>query len=516
MLTWQKQIPKSRLLRKLLGMGINGLLILLWFWLFRPIYPYLGKVFGRQEFRLNQLLLLGALFLIVWQVRKGSFRPRLEQLPRLYFPALSLFVGAAMTFLVAQRVLQINTLSAALFGLGTYGMAGLWLRPTYWRGGFPAALLLIGALPFGDHLQTFIGYPVRLMTATVVREGLAALGVSAIGMDTILIFENSLSKVDLPCSGVKSLWTGGMFLLASTWIERRRINLRWMAIAILFVVLLLAANLARVAVLVIVGQVAGWRLLAEMLHVPLGVLGFAGACLAVVALLRKQGASAMHSNPETPEESYETATGPSRPAWLHGILAGSLAGVLAIIVYFYPPSLQAAVAQSLPELQLDQELHAEIWQLPAPILEWLSLDGPVTAQRWRFTWRGETGSILMVANQDWRTSHHPERCFQAYGMNIRGQTTRLIAPDFPLNLLSLQAGQAGAELSAVYWLQSGNRVTEDYATRIWAEITPDNQPWVQVTVLFDRIIEPDSPDIIALFAALRQSVQRSLEGVSKP
>jgi len=39
--------------------------------------------------------------------------------------------------------------------------------------------------------------------------------------------------------------------------------------------LLFVVNLARVAVLVTVGQVAGWQLTARMLHVPLGVLGFA-------------------------------------------------------------------------------------------------------------------------------------------------------------------------------------------------------------------------------------------------
>ena len=100
--------------------------------------------------------------------------------------------------------------------------------------------------------------------------------------------ENGVSQVDLPCSGVKSLWTGALFLIAATWIERRPLNLRWLGVAGIFGGLLLAANLARVAVLVLVGQVAGWPLAAEMIHVPLGVLGFVAACAAAVMLMRWQ------------------------------------------------------------------------------------------------------------------------------------------------------------------------------------------------------------------------------------
>ena len=142
------------------------------------------------------------------------------------------------------------------------------MQPQTWREGIPAALLLIGTLPFGDFIQTFIGYPMRLLTAEIVRRGFAFVGSGAMGLDTILVFENSIAQVDVPCSGVKSLWTGGLFLIAATWIERRAINLRWLCIAFAFALLLFAANLARVALLVGVGQVMGLAPLAELLHCP--------------------------------------------------------------------------------------------------------------------------------------------------------------------------------------------------------------------------------------------------------
>jgi exosortase/archaeosortase family protein len=145
-------------------------------------------------------------------------------------------------------------------------------------------------------METFLGYPVRLATAAIVRDGFSALGVSSLGVETILVFENGVSQVDLPCSGVKSLWAGGLFLLAATWIDRRQINLRWLAAALGFTIFLLAANLARVGLLVGIGEVAGWRLAAELLHVPLGVLGFAAACAAALLLLRWTGSSASGSD----------------------------------------------------------------------------------------------------------------------------------------------------------------------------------------------------------------------------
>ena len=129
------------------------------------------------------------------------------------------------------------------------------------------------------------------------------------GVDTILVFENGISQVDIPCSGVKSLWSGMMFLLAATWIRHKPINLRWLLVAGVFGVLLFAANLARVAALVVVGPVAGWPLLAEMLHLPLGVLGFAAACAAAVALLDRWVAHA--TTPGEPAPACLLYTSPS-------------------------------------------------------------------------------------------------------------------------------------------------------------------------------------------------------------
>jgi exosortase O len=477
----------------------NAAILLLWVRLFRPVYAYLSTIFVRQEFRTNQAVLLAVLILLALQVRRGSFRLSLGSLPQLHLPALGLALAGAAAFTAAERWLDINTLSATLFGLATYGLLGLWMDPGRWRRGLPAALLLVGSLPFGEHLDTFVGYPLRLASARLVSQGLAALGVPNLGVDTILIFETGLSQIDSPCSGVKSLWTGGLFLLAATWIESRLVNRRWLLVAAGFGLMLLASNLARVTLLVLAGQVAGWRLLAEMLHVPLGIAGFIASCMVTIGLLRWTGSTGV-------EHLEKQPSAPARPRWLAPALAFCLVGL--VFLYAPPPQPAAAAARAWV---FPAELSVQEWPLTSDEVNWLSEQGtlPVSASRWRFNWRGLDGSLLFIASDTWRAHHRPERCFTVYGLEIEESRLHMVAPDFPIRWLTLGKH---TRYTAGYWLQSSQRVTDDYAVRIWDDLAPQPEPWVLVTVLFDGRIDPDGAETEGLFAALRRAVALSLAG----
>jgi len=496
----RKRKPPNILLNLILWVG--------WMFLFRSIFPYLSIIFTRQEFRLNQLALLGVICLIIYQARKDGIRARFRSAPMLHLPALAMLLGSSIAFVLTERWVDINTLSASLFGLAFYGLLGLWLDPSIWRHGLPVALLLIATLPFNEHLQTFVGYPLRLFTATLVREGLTAFGVPTIGIDTILVFENSISQIDVPCSGVKSIWTGGMFLLAATWIERRRMGKRWAFASLIYAFMLIAANLVRVATLVTVGEVWGWRLLAEMLHVPLGVLGFVAACIALVWMLRHFVPEYVSAGEISRAEEQRKLR---RPNWLTPAL---LFSILALIL-LYSPRPRVAAAQSTQRITFSPELNAETWPLSPGELDWLSADGPLTADRWRFDWHGHRGSFLLVTSDTWRAHHRPERCFETYGLTVDRSYSSLINPDFPLRLVSLSAGQKRYRYTAVYWLQAQDRITDDYSTRIWSDLSPDHQTWVLVTILFDKVEEPLDSDLQALYQELRQAVGRSLQGGSQ-
>jgi exosortase O len=485
----------SQRLHSLVAIGANLVLLGLWLWSFRQVYPYLRIIFTHHDFRTNQIVLLAALILVVRQARLGQFSLVFNQLPQLYLPALGLALAGVGAFLAADRWLDINTLSATLFGIASYGLLGLWMSPGRWRQGLPAALLLVGALPFGEHMDTFIGFPLRLVTARTIGQGLAVMGFPNVSVDTILVFENGLSQVDSPCSGVKSLWTGGLFFLAATWIERRPVNARWLISGVTFAGLLVAANFARVGILVLVGQVAGARLLAEMLHVPLGVIGFIAACTAALRLLRWSGLLRLDSRPAL-------RTQPTRPRWL----IPALAALLVMPVFAYAPDRQSAAAavpvSFAPDWQPPPELHAQPWPLEPDELDWLSDRGalPVAAIRWRFDWQGKTGSLLFVASNNWRTQHRPERCFTVYGLEVEGERLHLASPGFPMRWLNLRYPGGDQPLyNAAYWLQSKDRITDDYSVRIWDDLTPEAEPWVLVTVLFDQPVDTDDSRITGIF-----------------
>jgi exosortase O len=524
---FRKRIPPSiqhvAALPYTVRIATNLLIIGLWLWLYRPVFDYLAIIFSREEFRTNQVMLVGVVLLIAAQVRKRRPRIQIDAPPQMYYPALILAIGGSTLYLAVERFLDINTLSASLFGLASYGLLGLWMQPGKWQRGLPAALLLVGVLPFGEHMQTFIGYPVRILTATVVRDGLSAAGVTSIGVDTILVLENGVSQVDLPCSGVKSLWTGMLFLIATTWINRHRFNLGWLVTAFGFVGLLLTANLVRVGVLVVVGQVAGWRLTAEMLHVPLGVLGFMGACAAAVALLRWQrragpAITRAHRAMADAEAGQHEKTGDirstirlqsiSHPTWF----APALAATILLMALGYASRPQSGLAQAPP----NWEFPAEMVTTPTPLkpdeLEWLTRGGAESADRRRFEWRGVTGSMILITSKTWRAHHRPERCFEVYGLSLDDTRTHLVDSNFPVRFVSLSYGEGRDKWSATYWFQSRDGVTGDYGARMWADLSPEREQWVLVTILFDGVYDPNTPDIQAFYTALRNAVARGLEG----
>jgi exosortase O len=493
---------------EILYAAVNTAILAGWLLLYRPVFAYLSVVLTREEFRTSQIVLLGILFLLGTRLRKSSFRLRISAPPRANYPALALTLGASAVFLAVERFLNINTLSAALFGLATYGLIGLWLHPRIWRQDFLVALLLIAVLPFGEHLDTFIGYPVRVLTATIVQHGFAAAGVQSVGVDTILVFENGVSQVDLPCSGVKSLWTGMLFLLAATWIERRPLNFRWAVTALAFAVLLLSANLARVAALVAAGPVAGWQILAEMLHVPLGVLGFIAACAAAVFLLRRQPAHD-HNGDETSIKVTSHRLGQARPVWLGPTVASAM---LVMVILYAPRPLAYPVQPESSPYTYPTGLVTEPLPLTQQEIEWITSGGAEAVERVRFQWQDLKGSMILITSQTWRGQHRPERCFEVYGLSVENAETQLISANFPVRAVSLSYAAGTEHLSAAYWFQSPTRMTDDYATRIWADLSPNRERWVLITILFDRLQDPQPDEFQAFYTAVQLAVANGLKG----
>ena len=503
------------------------LIVAAWGWLYWPLTDYLSIIFSREDFRANQILLIGVMLLIAAQIYKGGMVLQLDAPPRFTALPFALMLGGSILFLLVERYLDVNTAAASLFGLATYGLLGLWLPTHRWRSGLPAALLLIGTLPFGEHMQTFIGYPMRILTASIVRDGLAASGHTSIGIDTILVFENGISHIDIPCSGVKSLWTGSLFLLAVTWIENRRLNWHWAGTAVLFFLLLFLANLARVAILITVGEVLDLPIIANMLHVPLGVLGFIAACAAAVTLLRKQQAvsyqpSAISKNTTINNQQltinnqpvplpHSPFPIPHSPFTISSsFLQPALILLITIMALLYTPHPITGLTQSVPAWTFPNELMVEPLPLKPDENEWLTRDGADAADRFRFKWRNMSGSMILITSHTWRAHHRPERCFEVYGLSLDNSSTYLVNPTMPVRLVALGDGSRQTVFTATYWFQSAMQTTDDYGTRIWADLAPQRDRWILISIIFDEVTDPNSKDMTDFYVMMHETVAKQL------
>ncbi|NEP85047.1 MAG: exosortase O, partial [Okeania sp. SIO3B3] len=354
-------------------------------------------------------------------------------------------------------------------------------------------LLLAGALPINSHIETFVGYPLRVSTATIVRDGLALFGVGSIGIDTILVLENGLTHVDAPCSGVNSLWTGSMFLLATTWIEGKRLSGSWVGIVILLLISLIIANVLRVAVLVLTGTVWNLPLIADMLHLPLGMLGFIGCCVLTLLLLRQL---------PTPTPSLDDTIKTSATRWL----PLALTGLCLILALTYHSSVRDAVLQPAPDWPFTATFHTTPDPLEDEVWAWLVQDGAKTAERLSFRYGDLSGSLLFVISDNWHAHHNPERCFLGGGLTTVSSDTLLLEASFPVRRVQLTT-PSGDLRSAVYWYQSQSLTTDDYATRIWADVRLQREEWILVTILFDTPVDWQAVETQQMLRDLHKTIQ---------
>lgn len=528
----------------------------LWLWLFRAVLAHLGKIYARQDMSVSLLALLGILGLLAWRSRgrRPSFAawaggPRSRPAPAL------LAMGAALGYLAVARLLDVHILEDALFGLGSYGLAGLWLAPPAWRRGWPALLLLVATLPFGYHLDTFVGYPLRVWTAGVAATILGGRVPAGGGAEAILLLENQVAAVDLACSGVKGLWTGSLLLLAAAWLSGAGLGWRLVLAAAVQNLLLILANLLRVTVLAGVGLGLGQPVVAGWLHLPLGVLGFAAAALLGLRVLRgsakppaivPQGPADRVSLQARAAPSAEARAAPSArgmefpgasigmslrdgQAGVAGVAGGRdvprpvlacailLALLLLNLAYRPRPELPVraagAVAGSASPWVWPAALDVEALPMKPAEAAWLAADGADAVERVRFRHGALRGSLILVRAGTWRAHHAPERCFEVYGLKQLDSSPVVLDDGGGLRQVSLGGADGGPSHGALYWFQSASgRMTGDYAARIWADLPPHREPWVLASVLFDGPVDADGPATRDLVNALRRAIDAGWKG----
>jgi len=338
-----------------------------------------------------------------------------------------------------------------------------------------------------------LGFPVRVLTAHAVAQTLADFHLSAASSHDIIVMENGIAQVDLPCSGMKSLWTGTVFLLGATWLEHRQLGFRWLFVAIANLAFLILANIARVLILVMLIEVWQQKQIADVLHLPLGVVGFILASFATWVILQKVP---QHSS----LPSITTVNPKNQKSKLNWLLTTVI--ILGVVGQFQPLQLNQS---KITSIDLPAEIKTEKLALSPAEANFFNNSANPLVQKLNFKSEQLSGSMLMVVSDTWQAHHPPELCFTGNGLKVDSMHSQLINDSINARWLSLQNSQ----LSATYWFQSAESTTDDFVSRIWEHISHHDKTWVLVSILYDEAENPDSIAIKNFSNSIYQTIDRS-------
>jgi len=359
---------------------------------------------------------------------------------------------------------------------------GLFIAPTPWQKGLNLAIITACVIPFMVAFNSGLGFPVRVLTAHAVAQALSDFHLSAVSSHDIIVMENGIAQVDLPCSGMKSLWTGTVFLLG-----------------IANMLFLIAANMVRVMILVMAIEVFQQQQIADVIHLPLGIVGFIIASVLTWVLLQKVPRN-YQSYQQLSELESEEINYQHRYKHLNWLLV--LVISLGILGQLQPQQFSKVTFKSI---DLPSEIKTE--KLTLTTAEANFFDNPANplVEKIRFKTDNLSGSMLMVASNSWQSHHPPELCFTGNGFKVDQMDSKLINDSINARWLSLQNG----ELSATYWFQSAQGTTDDFIDRIWEHISHRHKTWVLVSVLFDDAENPDSNAIKNFSNTIYQTINQT-------
>jgi exosortase O len=491
-----------------LGLIGTGAIILSWLYLNLPILGWLAQTWQEISPFNKGLLIAGGLLLLVQGVRyRQQFR--FSPVPVLRWSPIIVTIGSALLAYASRWLLILEQIPIAFALLGTYGLLGLFLEFTTWRKGLPIGVAIALFLPFGVQFSSGLGFPARILTAHIVEFILKAWNVTALSSEDIIVLDTGIAHIDLPCSGMRSLWTGTLFLLAATWLEGRQFGLRWLVVFVGNLAILAIANVARVLTLVLIAKVWNQPILAEILHVPLGLIAFIVACsLSWVILrwvLRQGGGASLNSFPGSAwERNYRGSASPisARLSNLKSFLLAAC--ILGLTLIPNPP----AISNSLPNLanlQWSSAIQTQPIELTLVEKDFFATHPSVVTQKQHFEFPGLTGSILFVSGPTLQAHHAPEMCLVGSGFRLDQIVQQQFAPRLFGRWLSLD----DQTHSAVYWFQSPHQTTGDLLVRFWQQASRQESSWTLVSILFDKFHSPNDPVVQAFVTEVYQTLQKA-------
>lgn len=386
-------------------------------------------------------------------------------------PALWLLLTTVGAGIVNTMTIRLPQANLTLLLLGIYGWLGFkqspWLN---WSKALSVVLLLAIAVPFYLEFSSGLGFGLRLLTAALVEQTLTNLGINAISSHDIIRTENAIAHIDIPCSGLKSLWVGSLFFLIVLIKLNGRLSwpVGWKYLA--FILLLLSANTFRVLILTLLTVVYDQPQMAETFHLPLGILGFGISCSVAVLMLRQTKTSLPVLTPTRVSNQVATTF----------LLLIILLTGWQIVISVHNTTFTAQ--QKIMPLSLPPQFHPQPVPLTTGEQQYFARSAQTIAQKWRWIFKDYTGSVLIVQSLDFNMFHAPELCIAANGITVDAMTTVWITPALQVRLLSLNKGQ----LTGIYWLQSGNETTDSFGERYWRYFWLQEKNWRMIAFMINQ------------------------------
>ncbi len=420
------------------------------------------------------------------------------------------FIASLTIHFINTVWLHYNIISAAAFFFSFYFISSIYLNRIIWkRLGWLLGIITL-TLPFSYHLQTFLGFPIRLFTAKIVSALFNLFGIGSFTDSSVIITENNATSIDLPCSGIKSLYTGAILMLLIYFVKNARFSLKLCGISLAFMGSLLIMNIWRVFSLTFIYDVLELKQLGDVIHIALGVTGFSLSFILLWILSEKYSSAASLHFTRPPL----FIKNPKTQLSLNYLL--SLVSIF-LVIDLYLSYAAISYPQPIPSLK------ASSFNNPVSIGEIVLKEDDFTPKEKNFfagkevllskKYTGELSyadlkglpfNLLIIKSKSWRTHHNPELCLQGLGHKIEKSELFHLAG---INVRKLTLNNHTG--SAFYWFTDGAKTLADFSDRVWEGILRKNTPWTLIVIGFNQNIEVQNQNLKEFIFTLNEGFHES-------
>ena len=440
--------------------------------LYVPTYLSLAQGLWQDDDYAHGPIILAVFAWLVWRERAAlvaATRPAPIAGAVLLASGLALYVlGRSLALTVFEVASHIPVLAGlVLLMRGTEGLK---------RFGFAIAFLFF-LIPLPGFILDWFTTPLKEMVSVAVAGLLGAIGYPIERAGVVLQLGDSQMLVADACSGMNSIYSLFALGLIYAWLTPPRTRLRMAVLLAAVLPIAIAANIVRVAALVLVTHHFGEEAAQGFLH------GFAGILIFLVAIGLLVGVDKLcsplwaNASGAPAADRPATAEKASVPKWVAFAGVAMLVAAIAVPVLKPVPTaepidLEHAIPVRFGDWQLDPEM------VPiAPTTDVQARLDRIYRQVISRTYVNSAGEriMLMVAHggdqSDALKAHRQEKCYEAQGFDIAALGHgRLTAAKRDLPVTRMVAVRGERVEPVTYWFTMGDRVVLGRAERLQVQV----------------------------------------------